>query len=108
MVKQWLIALVLVALAAGGAFSWQHLTGEQAADAQRERPASKVNTVTPEMELVSDTVRAVGSLQARDQVELTTEVSGRVVEMNLDAGKRVQAGDPVSYTHLTLPTNREV
>ncbi|WP_036211731.1 efflux RND transporter periplasmic adaptor subunit [Marinobacter sp. MCTG268] len=93
MVKQWLIALILVALAAGGAFSWQHLTGEQAADAQRERPASKVNTVTPEMELVSDTVRAVGSLQARDQVELTTEVSGRVVEMNLDAGKRVQSGD---------------
>lgn len=93
MVKQWLIALILVALAAGGATSWHYLANEQTADTQRERPASKVNTVTPHTESVSDTVRAVGSLRAKDQLELTTEVSGRVVEMNLDAGKRVQAGD---------------
>jgi len=93
MAKQWLVALVLVALAAGGAFSWQYLAKGEAESAQRERPASKVNTVTPALERVTDTVRAVGSLQARDKVALTTEVSGRVVELNLGAGKRVQAGD---------------
>ncbi|MEP1217509.1 MAG: efflux RND transporter periplasmic adaptor subunit [Marinobacter sp.] len=92
MVKQWLIALVLVALAAGGAFSWQHFAPEEAESARTERPASKVNAISPSMEMVRDSVNAVGNLRALDQVELTTEVSGRVVEMNLDSGKRVSRG----------------
>ncbi|MCL7942745.1 efflux RND transporter periplasmic adaptor subunit [Marinobacter sp. ATCH36] len=92
MVKQWLIALVLVALAVGGAFSWQYLAGKETESAQSERPASKVNAVSPGMETVRDSVNAVGNLRALEQVELTTEVSGRVVEMNLDSGKRVSRG----------------
>ncbi len=92
MLKQWLIALVLVVLAAGGAFSWQYFAQQGTESAQRERPASKVNAISPIMEVVRDSVNAVGNLRALDQVELTTEVSGRVVEMNLDSGKRVSRG----------------
>ncbi len=92
MVKQWLTALVLVALAAGGAFSWQYLIQDDTESAQRERPASRVNVISPAMEVVRDSVNAVGNLRALDQVELTTEVSGRVVEMNLTSGKRVSRG----------------
>ncbi|MFO7992583.1 MAG: efflux RND transporter periplasmic adaptor subunit [Marinobacter sp.] len=92
MAKQWLIALVLVVLATGGAFSWQYFGQEESGGAQRERPASKVNAISPSMELVRDSVNAVGNLRALDQVELTTEVSGRVVEMNLTSGKRVGQG----------------
>ncbi|NMT62746.1 efflux RND transporter periplasmic adaptor subunit [Marinobacter orientalis] len=92
MVKQWLIALVLVALATAGALSWHYLVPEEADSAQRERPASKVNAISPNMEVVRDSVNAVGNLRALDQVELTTEVSGRVVEMNLASGKRVSQG----------------
>ncbi|PXX92667.1 efflux transporter periplasmic adaptor subunit [Marinobacter vulgaris] len=93
MVKQWLIALVLVALAAGGAFSWQYFAQEDSENAQRQRPASKVNAISPSMEVVRDSVNAVGNLRALDQVELTTELSGRVVEMNLVSGKRVSRGE---------------
>ncbi|MDK8462481.1 efflux RND transporter periplasmic adaptor subunit [Marinobacter sp. SS13-12] len=92
MVKQWLIALVLVVLAAGGAFSWHYFAQEDSESAQMERPASKVNAISPGMELVRDSVNAVGNLRALEQVELTTEVSGRVVEMNLDSSKRVSRG----------------
>ncbi|KPP96744.1 efflux RND transporter periplasmic adaptor subunit [Marinobacter sp. HL-58] len=92
MVKQWLIALVLVALAAGGAFSWQYLAQDDTEDAQTERPASKVNAISPAMEVIRDSVNAVGNLRALDQVELTTEVSGRVVEINLNSGERVSRG----------------
>lgn len=92
MVKQWLIAVVLVALATGGVFSWHYFAQEEAESAQAERPASKVNAVSPSMEVVRDSVNAVGNLRALNQVELTTEVSGRVVEMNLDSGKRVSQG----------------
>lgn len=92
MVKQWLIALVLVALAAGGAVSWQFFAQEESGNAQTERPASKVNAISPTMEVVRDSVNAVGNLRALDQVELTTEVSGRVVEINLKSGERVSRG----------------
>lgn len=92
MAKQWLIALVLVALAAGGGYTWHRVSQQDAGTAQRERPASKVNVISPNTELVRDAVNAVGNLRALNQVELTTEVNGRVVEMNLGSGKRVEKG----------------
>ena len=77
--KQWLIALVLVAVAVGGAFVYQNLDDGDAAQGGGERPASAVNTMLPQMDRVRDVVNAVGSLKALNAVELTTEVSGRVV-----------------------------
>jgi len=93
MAKQWMIALGLVVLACVGIFAWDAIYPEMAEQDQRERPASKVNVVNPTTEIVTDSVSAVGSLRARDQVSLTTEVSGRVVEKNLNAGNRVAEGD---------------
>lgn len=91
--KQWLIALVLVAVAIGGAFVYQNLDEGTAAQSGAERPASAVNTLLPKMEMVRDVVNAVGSLKALNAVELTTEVSGRVVELNLETGRRVEQGE---------------
>lgn len=93
MAKQWVIALALVLVAGGGVFAWNEMNPETAGDDKRERSASKVNVVNPTTDVVIDSVSAVGSLRARDQVSLTTEVSGRVVEMNLNAGSRVVKGD---------------
>lgn len=93
MARQWMIALGLVVLAGGGIFIWDEMNPEAAEEGQRERPASKVNVISPAMDVVTDSVSAVGSLKARDQVSLTTEVSGRVVEMKLNAGSRVVKGD---------------
>lgn len=93
MAKQWLIALGLLLLAGGGIFAWDTMNPQAAGDSQRERPASKVNVVSPTMDVVKDSVSAVGSLRARDQISLTTELSGRVVELNLNAGSRVAKGD---------------
>ena len=91
--KQWLIALVLVAVAVGGAFVYQNLDDGDAAQGGGERPASAVNTMLPQMDMVRDVVNAVGSLKALNAVELTTEVSGRVVELNLETGRRVEQGE---------------
>lgn len=91
--KQWLIALMLVSVAVGGAVVFQNLEDEAAAQEGGERPASVVNTVSPERDTVRDVVKAVGSLRALNAVELTTEVSGRVVELNLETGQKVAKGD---------------
>lgn len=91
--KQWVIALVLVVIAVGGAWVYRSYDSDGQQQAAGERPASAVNTVRPERDVVRDVVNAVGNLQALNAVELTTEVSGRVIEINLAAGQKVTTGD---------------
>lgn len=91
--KQWLIGLVLLVLAVGGAVAYRSFDNSSQTVNVRERPASVVNTVLPKIDTVRDRVRAVGSLKALNAVELTTEASGRVVEINLKSGRQVKQGD---------------
>ncbi|WP_372958746.1 efflux RND transporter periplasmic adaptor subunit [Marinobacter sp.] len=91
--KQWLTAAVLVVVAVGGAYIWHTMDAGSETEGSSGPSASAVNVVTPELDTVRDEVSAVGSLQALEAVELTTEVSGRVVEHNLAAGQRVDEGE---------------
>lgn len=91
--KQWLIGVLLVVLALGGAVAYRSLDDSSQAKNMGERPASAVNTVLPTIDTVRDEVKAVGSLKALNAVELTTEASGRVVEINLKSGRQVTQGD---------------
>lgn len=90
--KQWVVALILVVAGVAGAMAFRTLGTETVAQNTGERPASVVNTVLPERDTVRDVVKAVGSLRALNAVELTTEVSGRVIELNLETGQRVEKG----------------
>jgi membrane fusion protein (multidrug efflux system) len=91
--KQWLVALFLVAVAAGAAMFYQYSETDTQAQSSHKRPASVVNTVSPERDTVRDVVNAVGNLRAQRSVELTTEVSGRIVALNLKPGQPVNRGD---------------
>lgn len=91
--KQWLIALILAVVAVGAAVFYQSLDSEEQAQSSHKQPASIVNTVSPERDTVRDVVKAVGSLKAQHSVELTTEVSGRVVALNLKPGQEVHQGE---------------
>ena len=92
MAKQWLIAVALLVAAGAGIWAWESLTPETTEQSQRQRAVSKVNVVQPTTDQVTDSVSAVGNLKARDQIAITTEVNGRVVEHNLAAGRRVTEG----------------
>ena len=91
--KQWLVALVLVGVVVAGAGVYLSLEDPADAEAEDEPTASTVNISAPEMRRVRDEVSAVANLNAMDAVALTTEVSGRVVELNLQTGRKVQQGD---------------
>ncbi|QSP95560.1 efflux RND transporter periplasmic adaptor subunit [Marinobacter salinisoli] len=91
--KQWLIALILVVVASGALVTYRMLATDPTAERQLERPARVVNTRLPEWDRVRDSVRAVGSLRALRAVELTAEVSGRLVALNLVPGAKVARGD---------------
>ncbi|HLT13579.1 MAG TPA: efflux RND transporter periplasmic adaptor subunit [Marinobacter sp.] len=90
--KQWLVGLLVVAIMVAGAGVYLGL--EQVEDEQEEEAqATAVNIATPELRQIRDQVSAVANLRAVNAVELTTEVSGRVVAINLEPGKQVQQGE---------------
>ncbi len=90
--KQWVIAIVLVVAVAAGAAIYTGLEQDAEDQGGGEAQASGVNVITPERQQVRDDVGAVASLQALNAVELTTEVSGRVIEINLAPGAQVPQG----------------
>lgn len=92
MAKQWGIAVLVVVLTVLGVVGYQHFFNASSEQEARSRGAARVNVVLPELTRVQDRVTAVGTLQARDAVQLTAEVSGRVVEMNFREGDRVRSG----------------
>lgn len=90
--RQILIAFIVLVLAAGGAGAlWLQQQGGDAEQA-RSRPPSKVNVVYPRRADVRDVVEAVGTLQAREDVMITAEVSGRIVALNFNEGQPVKKG----------------
>lgn len=92
MLKQWLTASLIVVLAVAGAFGYQYFEASSAPDEQRVRPASNVNVITPSLQIIRDGITAVGSLRAREAIELTAEVAGRITELNFVPGARVSEG----------------
>lgn len=62
------------------------------AQAQAPVPVGAIDATTSEWR---DQVRAVGSLRSVQEVGLTTELSGRVIEINFDSGDSVDAGDVI-------------
>lgn len=91
--KQWLTAFfitLLAVLAAGGYLYF----GEDSVGAApgRAKRVSNVNVVEPVQDQVRDVVVAVGTLQSQRAIELTSEVNGRIVELNFEPGEPVQKG----------------
>lgn len=91
--KQWLVALVLIAGTAGGAWVYQNMAPDDADNGSQQTSARPVSVTQPQYQPVRDEVRVVATLQAPDSVAVTTEVSGRVVVLNLQPGQRVEQGD---------------
>lgn len=92
MAKQWVIALFITLLAGAAIFGFQTLYHQDEAETRREKQPRVVNVVSPVSASVSDRVTAVGTLRSRQQIELTSEVSGRMVELNFEPGQQVEKG----------------
>ena len=90
--KQWLVGLVVVVIvmAGTGVFLNQQPVAER--QNQQAKPTT-VNIGQPQLRQISDQISAVANLRPVDSVELMTEASGRVVELNLKPGQPVQKGD---------------
>jgi RND family efflux transporter MFP subunit len=98
--RPWWIALGIGFLLLGGGFGWrwwqtnQTQTGaEPAAAAQAQSVRVRLETV--QTSLVQDYDSFVGNLESRQSVILRPEIEGRVSQIYVQSGDRVEAGTPL-------------
>ena len=101
---RWLVQLLFVAVIAGlTAVGWIWLqqqeeeSGGQGAGGPggADRGGTPVEVARAERHAVQDVVQAVGTLLARESVEIVTEVAGRIVEAPVREGEQVEEGEPL-------------
>ncbi|WP_290632188.1 efflux RND transporter periplasmic adaptor subunit [Aquisalimonas sp.] len=97
---RWVIQIVVVALIAGaaaGGWIWLGQAEDQdgAGGPEGRGPGGPmpVEVARAERRTVQDTVQAVGTMLARESVEIVTEVAGRIVEAPVREGQQVEAGE---------------
>ncbi len=95
MIKRMLIMLVLVGLLFGGIFGFQSFKARmtQKYMAAQGIPAQTVSTTTAGETLWQPQIEAVGTLQAIQGTDVSSEVSGIVSRIHFKSGNEVKAGD---------------
>jgi HlyD family secretion protein len=86
-VKRWILAAIVVALAAGGYFFWQSRQNDDSAS-----PFASLRFSEMTRGPISVTVTATGQIQPVTQVDVSTQVSGTLKEVLVDFNSKVKAG----------------
>jgi len=97
MVRWFIIVGLLLALLVGGLVWFNHFRGQMIAQffANNKPPPANVTAVVAKSEAIPNLLTAVGDLVAVHQVNVTSDVSGRITEILFTAGSRVKAGTPL-------------
>ena len=94
-ILRWLlIATVLLALATGIAYALQQRSAKAAQAAQA--------TATVELGDLEKSVTAVGTLKAKEYVDVGTQVSGRVEKIHVAIGEKVKKGQLIAEIDPTV------
>src|ERR1044071_9256164 len=97
MVRWFIIVGLLLALLVGGLVWFNSFRGKMIAQffANNKPPPVNVTAVVAKSEAIPNLLTAVGDLVAVHQVNVTSDVSGRITEILFTAGSRVKAGTPL-------------
>jgi RND family efflux transporter MFP subunit len=93
----WIAALSLAGLL--GFRLYQELGGGNAVGGPGGDPAGQgqlVEAVAPERSTITERLSLIGSLRAKQRVEVMPKASGRLLELRVDRGDRVRAGQIVA------------
>lgn len=92
--RQVLILMLLAGLGYGGFIYYEQRSGAAEAPAAGGAPgrAAAVEVATAEVMTLERNVEAVGTTRARQSVEIRPVTSGRVVELAISPGEKVEAG----------------
>lgn len=97
MIKRFIIAIILLALVAGGLVGFNLFRQKMIAQffATMPRPVTPVSTVTAEPTTWRPGIDAVGTVYARQGVDVATQASGVVREILFTSNEKVKAGQPL-------------
>jgi len=96
-VRWFIIVGLLLALLVGALVGFNAFRSHMIAQffANNKPPPSNVTAVEAKSEVIPNLLSAVGDLVAVHQVNVTTDVSGRITEILFTAGSHVKAGTPL-------------
>lgn len=93
MVKRLIAVIVLLVLIFGGIFGWKYLQIQRMmAQMSKPRPPATVASAEAQRETWHPSLQAVGSLVAVQGVDVSTEVTGIVSDIQFESGSRVEQG----------------
>jgi membrane fusion protein, multidrug efflux system len=97
MVRWFIIVGLLLALLVGGLVGFNAFRSHMIAQffANNKPPAATVTVAESKSEVIPNLLTAVGDLAAVHQVNVTSDVSGRITEILFTAGATVKAGSPL-------------
>ena len=97
MVRWFIIVGLLLALLVGGFVWFNYFRGQMIAQffANNKPPPTSVSISEAKSEVIPNLLTAVGDLAAVHQVNVTSDVSGRIVDIMFTAGSSVKAGSPL-------------
>ena len=97
MVRWFIIVGLLLATLVGGFVWFNYFRGQMIAQffANNKPPPSSVSISEAKSEVIPNLLTAVGDLAAVHQVNVTSDVSGRITDIMFTAGSSVKAGSPL-------------
>ena len=97
MVRWFIIVGLLLAVLVGGLVGFNHFRSKMIAQffANNKPPPATVTVAEAKSEVIPNLLTAVGDLAAVHQVNVTSDVSGRITDIMFTAGAIVKAGTPL-------------
>ena len=97
MVRWFIIVGLLLAVLVGGLVGFNAFRSKMIAQffANNKPPPTAVSVAEAKSEVIPNLLTAVGDLAAVHQVNVTTDVSGRITDIMFTAGSSVKAGSPL-------------
>src|SRR6202140_4887788 len=97
MVRWFIIIGLLLSLLVGGLVYFNYFRGKMIAQffANNKPPPSSVSVAEAKSEVVPNLLTAVGDLAAVHQVNVTSDVNGRITDIMFTPGSTVKAGSPL-------------
>ena len=97
LVRWFIVVGLLLTLLVGGLVWFNYFRGKMIAQffANNKPPPVSVNVATAKSETIPNLLTAVGDLAAVHQVNVTSDVNGRITDIMFTAGASVKAGTPL-------------
>src|SRR5258705_8320046 len=97
LVRWFIIVGLLLTLLVGGLVYFNYFRGKMIAQffANNKPPPASVNIATAKSETIPNLLIAVGDLAAVHQVNVTSDVNGRITDIMFTAGASVKSGTPL-------------